>query len=151
MCGRGGSSEACRLTWGRPDIKGGHMNETFESIIALDEQMYDATCKITQVNRRLGGEVVSVEVEAITINDMPAALFSKETVLEAESQMRHNWRALGDIQCRSLPDDEDEEEGDYTGGNAQGGQPIVVKVYIGNQEFKGRWMKYTRGGKRYEQ
>ena len=84
--------------------------QTYESIIALDEQMYDATCKITKVNRRLGGEVVSIEVEAITINDMPAKLFSAETIAESESQMRTDWRVLGDIRCRSLPEDEDEDE-----------------------------------------
>lgn len=93
------------------------MNEIFESIIALGEQMYDATCRVTSVNRRLGGEVVSIEVEAVTINDMPASLFSRETIQEAEGQMRHDWRVLGDIQCRSMPDDEDEEEGDYTFGD----------------------------------
>jgi len=27
------------------------MNEIFESIIALGEQMYDATCRVTSVNR----------------------------------------------------------------------------------------------------
>ena len=26
MCGRGGSSEACRLTWGRPGLKGGRIH-----------------------------------------------------------------------------------------------------------------------------
>ena len=91
--------------------------KTHDSIIALDEQMYDATCRVTRINRRLGGEVMSIEVEAVTINDMPAKLFSAETIAESESQMRTDWRVLGDVQCRSLPDDEDEEEGDYTGGN----------------------------------
>lgn len=87
------------------------MNETFESIVALDEQMYDATCRVIKINRRLGGEVVSIEVEAVTINDMPPArLFSAETIAESESQMRTDWRVLGDIRCRSLPEDEDEDE-----------------------------------------
>ena len=89
------------------------MNETFESIVALDEQMYDATCRVIKINRRLGGEVVSIEVEAVTINDMPARLFSAETIAESESQMRTDWRVLGDIRCRSLPEDEDEDEYEY--------------------------------------
>lgn len=89
---------------------------TYESIIALGETMYDATCRVTDIKRRLGGAVVSIEVECLTINDMPAALFSRETILEAESQMRHDWRVLGDIKCQ--PVEEPEPEGDYTGGDA---------------------------------
>jgi hypothetical protein len=89
----------------------------YESIITLANQMYDATCRVTDIKRILGGKVVSIEVKALTINEMPASLFSRETILEAESQMRHDWRVLGDIQCQAV-EEEPEPEGDYTGGDA---------------------------------
>jgi hypothetical protein len=89
---------------------------THESIIALADQMFDATCRITSVKKALGGEVVSIEVEAVTINEMPVKLFSPETIAEAESQMRHDWRVLGEIQCQTV--EVEEPEGDWSGGDA---------------------------------